>query len=213
MNEKLLILESAWSQCGRSRLTDRRSTTAIYKAGIDATNLNDRLVVLTRPLIARNFATDIDNFLSLPANWKGINVIILSGHGYDKFLHEGEDGEIILTKSIEAYDGQISLLDINEIRYSMSRTILIFDCCNVGEHVHKVFKSTGCFGVIGFAKEAIWLDSTLFLQNVLMRFLIYGIFDMKHMKKDKVISIFTDMRKCGYKQLMDSLAVKYRFRK
>jgi len=211
-NEKLLILESCWSEGHRYRLTDRRSTTAIYKAGLDAINIGDRLVTLTRPLISANFVADMDSFLSLPANRKGINVIILSGHG-QKFQFEDDDGELVLTKSIAAYDGQVTLLDIEELMYSMSRTILILDCCTAGEHIHKLFRSTDCFGIIAFASEVIWLDSTLFLQNMLLRFLIYGVFSMKQRRKDKVEAILKNMQRDGYKALMDKMKLRWKLRK
>lgn len=105
--EKLLILESTWAN-EEEYIADSRSTSKIYQSLESLLSLHKEPVnIIQRPLLASRFVKDIEQFVSLPANRKGPNIIVISAHGsHKKVLKQNKQKH---RRIISAIDGNINL--------------------------------------------------------------------------------------------------------
>jgi hypothetical protein len=79
--EKLLILESTWAAKADDYISDSRSTARVYLSFDSLLSLHDEPVfAIHRPLLAGRYLSDIEQFVGLPSNRTGPNLIILSAH-------------------------------------------------------------------------------------------------------------------------------------
>jgi len=214
MNQKLLILESHWSVRKKERITDGRSTGIIYKTALQSlmSTTKQPYSILTRPLLASTFADDIEQFVNLPSNRKGMNVIIISGHGDIMFESYDEDfGE--MKKCVQAYDEKVSTTCFEELYADLTRSIVIFDACDIGTEVNRLQFYSNALMVIGFAKAVAWCDSTLFVLSLLMEFHFRKVFQSKRINRYTPLFILNTMRAGRYKSLIKSLKVRWKFNK
>ena len=84
-NEKILILEGPWEK----NIADTRSTALIYRS-IDNSLSQDQdpVRIIHKSLYASKFEEYIQEFTQLESNHKGINIIILSGHGMKRNIKQ-----------------------------------------------------------------------------------------------------------------------------
>ena len=206
--EKLLILESAWSD----DIADSRATREIYTSLETLLSLqNDPMRIIQRPLISSRYLDDINQFVSLDANKKGPNVIVLSAHGsYDYDIDN--KGKRKHKRQLTAWDGDLNIsTDIKKIGGNLSRTIFILDACEIGTAIKSFRVASGALGVIGFSESVAWIDSSVFVLALLLRLQGGGIFQMKRASPVCPKNILEEMHNGLYKSLMDSLKVEYSF--
>lgn len=149
-NEKLLILESSWADDDHY-ISDSRSCSRIYR-GVEAllSAHNAPIMTVVRPLLNCRFPRDIEEFVGLPCNKKGVNVVILAGHGRHEWIDSKE--RRIHRRTIKAIDAEIRIgQKIRSISDKLKRTIFILDSCEIGKGADSFRKAAGALGVLGFA--------------------------------------------------------------
>jgi hypothetical protein len=209
-NEKLLILESSWAEDGQY-ISDSRSCSRIYR-GVEALLSTQDLPILTvvRPLLACRFPTDIDEFVQLPCNQKGVNIVILAGHGRHKWVKI--KGEKVHRRLIQAIDQEINVSRaIRPIRANLKRTIFILDSCQIGQGVRGFRQAGGSLGVIGFAETVDWIDSAVFILALLLRFQDGGVFQMERMSPVRPRKVLKEMKAGPYRDLIKHFHVESSF--
>jgi hypothetical protein len=207
--EKILILEGSWAEEDEKYISDTRSTARIYR-GIEALlSLQEEPInIIQRPLLSFRFVNDIKQFTKLRANSRGVNAIIISGHGRKKYVRK-EGGKKIRRK-IEAIDGDINLsIEINKVKESLNRSIIILDACNIGGSLESFYNISGALCVIGFSKTVNWIDSSVFIFALLCKFQEDGVFKLERVSLSKPRKIIKEMKDGAYKSLMDYLGVEY----
>jgi hypothetical protein len=212
-NEKILILEAPWS----SNIADTRATREIYTSAETLLSVHPEPIrIIQRPLISKTYIKDIEQFVSLDCNKRGPNVVILSAHGNHSVIKQGNRTKNCRTLS--AFDGDINIsVQIQSISSNLSRTIFILDACQVGTNVHTFVKAAGALGAIGFSETVDWIDSSVFILALLLRFQSAKIFHLKRARtsngttKPKTEKIVQHMVSGVYKSLATSLGVQYHF--
>lgn len=161
--EKILILESSWAESKEDYIGDYRSSARIYLSLESLLSLHETPVfAIQKPLLASRYLSDIKQFIALPANERGPNLIIICAHG--SYSTVSRRGRLINRRRLHAIDGTIKLSkDIHDISDRLSRTIFVLDACDVGTHVSAFRKASGALGVIGFSETVDWVDSTTFI--------------------------------------------------
>jgi len=209
--EKLLILESTWAN-EEEYIADSRSTSKIYQSLESLLSLHKEPVnIIQRPLLASRFVKDIEQFVSLPANRKGPNIIVISAHGsHKKVLKQNKQKH---RRIISAIDGNINLSrKIRKVSNKLNRTIIILDACEIGEKVASFRKAAKALGVIGFSGNADWIDSSIFILALLMKFQEKGVFQMKRISVANPFKVLSSMKEGVYKKLMEKLDVDFSFK-
>jgi hypothetical protein len=211
--EKLLILESIWSE---NDITDTRETKKIYSSLETLFSLHDEPIrIIQRPLLSSLYIKDIDNFVSLEANKRGPNVIIMSAHGSHKLVDDGDSRKH--RRKLIAFDGPVNISkDIQSLFDKLNRTIFILDACEVGDTISSFRKASGALGAIGFSKTVSWVDSAVFVLALLLTFQTEGVFHLQRVNKrsnvtSKPEKILHNMEEGTYKTLMNSMGVQYSF--
>ena len=211
-NEKLLILESSWANDGQY-ISDSRSCSRIYR-GVEALLSTQDIPILAvvRPLLACRFPKDIAEFVQLPCNQKGVNVVILAGHGRHEWVQNG--GQKCHRRVVHAIDREINLSsEIRSIRDSLKRTIIILDSCEIGQGVAAFREASGSLGVIGFGHVVAWVDSAVLILAILLRFQEAGIFQMERLSPVRPSKVLKEMQAGPYGGLMKQLRVESDFKK
>jgi|GEM_PF-1794188 len=212
-NEKILILEAPWS----SNIADTRATREIYSSAETLLSIhNEPIRIIQRPLVSTTYLEDIKQFVSLKCNERGPNVVVLSAHGnHSLVLRTGTDRH---RRELQAFDGDVNIsAEIKRISGLLSRTVFVLDACEVGENVRSFRKAAGAVGAIGFSKAVDWVDSSVFVLALLLRFQAQGFFHLKRARRntgntmpmaEKTIS---EMTNGAYKSLAKSLGLEYNF--
>jgi hypothetical protein len=121
-------------------------------------------------------------------------------------------------RELKAFDGDINIsAQIRRLSASLKRTIFILDACEIGESIHSFQEAAGAAGAVGFSETVDWIDSSVFVLALLLRFQSAGVFHMKRARTStglttpKVEKIVQDMKAGPYESLMKSLGVQYSF--
>lgn len=210
--EKILILESSWAEQEEHYISDSRSTSRIYGGFEAVLSVHDKPVfTVVRPLLKSRYLSDIEQFITLQANRKGPNIIILSAHGRHELVKKRDKRKH--RRILEAIDGKINLSKgIRKLSSQLNRTIFLLDACWVGTNVESFRKASGALGVIGYSEEVDWVDSSAFILALLMNYQKGGIFQMQRVSPVKPQKVLGRMRNGAYKSLMEELGVEYNFR-
>ena len=203
MNEKLLILEANWAEDDGDYLLDSRSASQVY-GSLERLLANDDypLTIIQRPLLKCRFKKDVEQFVNLESNKKGLNVILLSAHG----ALERDD-----CRELDAIDGRIDVsAEMKKLKPVLHRSIIILDSCGVGENIKSFLAASGALGVIGFSKTVDWVDSAVFVLALLCRLRAEGVFSMKKsaIRPRKVMEA---LEQSHYSQFFEVLGVEYEF--
>jgi len=209
--EKLLILESTWASEDDDYIRDSRSTARIYLSFESLLSLHDEPVLaIHRPLLAARYLTDIGQFIRLPSNRRGPNVIILSAHG--SFRGQRKGRRLINRRRLHAIDGVVKLSkDVRSLRGQLGRTIFVLDACDIGTRVAAFRAGAGALGAVGFSKTVDWIDSATFILALLLRFQDEGIFQMRRSSARKPASVLAAMAKGPYRSLARELGLEVSF--
>ena len=212
-NEKVLIFEAPWSE----HIDQTQATRDIYTSAETLLRVGPRPVrVIQRPLIKSRYIKDIRKFTELECNQCGPNFIVFSAHGAYKQVQvvaRGRKG-IIDRRSLEAFDGSLNLsVDIRTASKSLSRTIIVLDSCDIGKSIKSFYRASGAAGVIGFSEDVDWVDSTMFILAVLLRFHSEEVMSLKRIRRTTKTSIsraqkvLDEMKNGAWKSLAESLGV------
>ena len=205
--EKILILESAWADDSNDYIRDARSTARIYLSFESLLSLHDVPVfAVHKPLLKRRYLSDIRQFVGLPANKKGLNILVLSAHGSFSRVQKGP--RFVNRRRLDAIDGEIKLSkDIHSLKGALDRTVIILDACDVGTKV-SAFRGAGdALGVIGFSKSVDWVDSAVFILALLLHMQSNGIFQRSQPSCQGVKRLVSSLRGGAYKSLAASLGL------
>ncbi|MCY4609941.1 MAG: hypothetical protein OXD40_15320 [bacterium] len=165
-NEKVLILEAPWSE----DIEDTQATRDIYASAETLLRIGpDPVRIIHRPLISTTYISDIKHFLDLDCNQRGPNIIVLSAHG--KVVRKKRSSrKRIIQRRLTAFDGEVNLSsDIKPLRKQLARSIIILDSCELGVTLRKFHAHSGSLGVVGFAEEVDWVDSSMFVLAMLFK--------------------------------------------
>lgn len=131
--------------------------------------------IIQRPLVSATYLDDIEQFVELECNQGGVNIIIFSAHGSHTLLERGRH-----RRELEAFDGDINISKgIRRLKEKLGRTIIVLDSCGVGEKVASFRRASGSLGTIGFTEDVDWIDSSVFILALLLRFQEDGIFHLE----------------------------------
>ena len=170
----------------------------------------DPINIIQRPLLASRYIRDIKQFVLLPANKKGPNIIVLSAHGKHEFIRKANKRKH--RRILTAIDGEINISrEMRKISNVLNSTIFILDACDIGEKISSFRKATNALGVIGFSKIVDWIDSTVFILVLLLKFQEKGIFRMGRISSARPFAVLKAMEKGLYKPLFKNLGVEYDF--
>lgn len=208
--EKILILESTWADDEDDYIRDSRSTAQIYVSFESLLSLHDEPVfAVHRPLLAGRYVRDIRQFVSLPSNEAGSNVVILSAHG--SFSRVQKADRLVNRRRLNAIDGEVKLSkDIHDLKGLLTRTVLILDACDVGSRVSAFRRAAGALAVIGFSKTVDWVDSVAFVLALLLHMQSDGVF-LPAALATQLKNTVTSLTQGAYKSLADKLGVEMSF--
>ena len=215
--EKILILEANWAKDDNHYIRDSRSTSEIYTSFESILSMRETPVfAITRPLLAFRFKDDLTQFANLPSNQRGPNVVILSAHG-DNDIRFDDDFEVFDTRVLSGIDDEIDINTVvselaSEDDPPLKRTIFILDSCSIGESIESFLSASKALGVVGFSESADWIDSSVFILALLLKFQAEGVFQMRRISPIKPNGILSAMESGPYRSLMRRLGVEYKFR-
>jgi hypothetical protein len=208
-HEKILILESTWALEADDYISDSRSTARIYLSFETLLSRSDVPVfAVHRPLLVSRYIEDIRQFVSLAANARQMNIVILSAHGTFTRVQKGD--KKVNRRRLNAIDGEIKLSrDIRNLKGKLKRTVFILDACEVGERVGEFRKAAGALGVIGFSKSANWADSAVFVLALLLHIQTMEIFKQpQSLGRTLIGHLVEDLRRGTYKSLAEALGLE-----
>ena len=210
-NEKILILEAPWA----NKIDQTHATRDIYTSAETLLQVGPNPVrIIQRPLVSSCYKDDIKNFTELECNQRGPNFIVFSAHGtFDKVTRA--PGKRVNRRTLVAFDGKINLSSgIRQVAESLKRTIIILDSCDVGTNIEAFYRASGAAGVIGFTKDVDWVDSTMFILAVLLKYHEEGVMSQERVRKATEITlqprqkrVLEEMRDGPYKSLAASLGI------
>lgn len=214
-NEKVLIFEAPWSQ----HIAETQATKDIYtSAETLLRNGPEPVRIIQRPLVSSTYQRDIERFAALECNQRGPNFVVFSAHGSFSRVRRKRGGRVYLRRELEAFDGEINLsTEIRRVSESLSRTIVILDSCAIGTRIESFYRASGAAGVIGFGEDVDWVDSTMFILAVLLRFHSADVMGLKKIRRttEKTMSrpqrVLEGMTSGAWKSLAEALGVESYF--
>lgn len=202
-NEKILILEAEWCTEERKPPFKTRSAAKLY-AAFGNTPASDRCAprCASKPLRAATYRHEIQQFLALPTNQRGVNIIILSSHGhYQPF-----------SRWLGTLDGHIELsLELPSLATLLKRSLLILDSCHIGQTLEELHTASKALGIVGFSGKVDWLASSIFIIALLRRLQQAGVFQLQRRSVTRVRNTLLAMQQDSYQQLMNDLGVVFAF--
>lgn len=209
-NEKILILETDWFE--EEEIEASRSIRHIYSSAETLLGLGDPPVrVVRRSLISNMYRDDIEAFVDLDCNSKGVNVVIFYTHGSYEMTQKGRHRRTLYTsdgKKLKISGG------IQKLDEKLDRTILVLDACEVGEKVSSFRKAAGAAAAVGFSKEVDWKDASVFVFAMLLNFRESGVFQdgiMRETALGRAEDTVREMLNGTYKSFKDSLGIECSF--
>lgn len=211
--EKILILESNWAEEERDYIRDSRSTARIYLSFEALQSLQDEPVfAIHRPLLNGRYLKDMKQFVALPANRQGLNLIILSSHG--SFARVKKAGRLVNVRRLHAIDGEVKLSsDIHQLKGKLSRTVFILDACDVGTGVAAFQRASDALAVVGFSKTVNWVDSAAFVLALLLHMQSSGIFQLKGASAAPIKRLVNRLTRGSYRSMADALGLEFAARR
>jgi hypothetical protein len=207
--EKILILESTWADTEADYIRDSRSTARIYSSFEALQSLRDRPVfAIHRPLLAHRYLRDMAQFVALPANRKGVNLIILSSHGSFRRIEKGN--KLVNVRRLHAIDGEVKLSkDIHSLKGELSRTVFILDACDVGASASAFQHASGALAVLGFSKTVDWVDSAAFVLALLLHMQSEGILHEAKASPKPIGRLVKRLRTGAYRSMAKALGLQF----
>jgi hypothetical protein len=197
---KLLLLESDWRGAADRPPTQTRSAARLYAAlgGLLSTPARP-LECLRRPLLADSLQSELADFVKLPENRRGPNVVVISTHGFYQapsgHLLAAADGLIEPRRVFAALEGRLH------------RSLVIMDACQIGADLSAL--RAGTLGLVGFQGEVDWLASSVFVLALLRGWQRAGVFELQRAHPARAKRVLDSMRGGDYARLMRELGVVY----
>jgi len=194
--EKILIFESDWRKAPGNPPSQSYQASALYRSAFQNTDITVRCRVLQ----AGSLLNECQDFLRLPENQRGPNLILLSTHG--EYLSNGQ-------RALSAID-RVILLEtlLQRLQAKLSRSILILDVCHVGQTLAPLCQQFGLLGVLGFQARVNWVASSALLLSVLRHYLGAHVLHMQRASSRRPARILAQMQTGHYATLMRQLAVQ-----
>jgi len=215
MLSRLLILEGSWGEKPNDYISDSLSTTRVYSAleallWIHGTPIR----IIQRPLLNGRFISDLHQFTSLRSNKTGINIVVLTAHGKKRSKQKLHSRRKTHKRTLRAIDGTLNLsAKIQKLSQKLSRTILIIDSCQVGADLGSLLQASGALGIIGFAADVDWIDSSTFVLAILLKFHEEGVFtSTKSRALTAARRVMSQMESGAFSSLWEELEAEYLFR-
>ena len=201
-NEKILILESPWSD----EIDRTQSTREIYTSAETLLRLGPRPVrIIQRPLVSSLYLDDIRNFVGLKCNKNRPNIIIFSAHGSKKLTRKNR-----IRRTLTAFDRDVNISrDIRTLNGVLDRSIIILDACGVGDHIESFRRAAGALAVIGFKEDVDWIDSSVFVLAFLLYIHHYDVLVKKSKGNKRLLKAMKDMLTGAYKSFREPLGIEY----
>lgn len=199
MVAKLLVLESDWRRQPQQAPTQQRSSAALY-ASVERLqhSKSPPLHCLSYPLLAHTCAQHMSDFIALPINRRGPNVIIISSHGR---WHRRQF-------FISAGDNLLRLEQLQtQFSERLQRSLVVLDMCQSGAAIQSFCRSTRALGVIGFAHPVDWLGSSLWVLSLLRQWYAAELFAMRRCSSIRPAQVLQKMSTQAHAQLTQRLKV------
>lgn len=123
-----------------------------------------------------------------------------------------------ISRKIKAFDGKINLsTNIRSIQAHLKRSIIILDSCLVGGNAKSFYRASKAAGVVGFSEKVDWIDSTVFILALLLRYRNDKVMELERINRTtaKRVSrpqkVLEEMTNGPYKSLAKSLGVESYF--
>ena len=204
-NIKILLLEGRWSK----KIEKSYTTRDIYfSASTRLRVAKEPIEIIQNPLMARTYKNDISQFVNLECNRSGPNMIIFSAHGAmtEKGIQlTALDKKIKLSRGLQCLPGKLK------------RSIVVLDSCSAGADINNFRKEISALGAIGFLDDVDWVDSTMFILSLILKYQDDNVFELQRARKT------TNKTKCqsqktlehmldgAYKSFKDKLGIRYCF--
>ena len=213
-NEKVLILEAPWS----NDIEDTQATRDIYASAETLLRIGtDPVRMIHRPLISTTYVGDIEQFVDLDCNQRGPNVIVLSAHG-EVIRKRRSNRKRIIQRRLTAFDGEIDVSSgIRRLHEKLARSIVVLDSCELGASLSSFHTHSGALGVMGFAEEVDWVDSSMFVLAMLFKLHQEKVLNLKRARhstdarRSRAETVITTMIEGPYASVADSLGVRTAF--
>ncbi len=200
VREKALILESDWRTSPATSASQPHAVKTLYASAFQ----NAACTMRYRPLSAHTFISDCYDFLGLPDNRRGPNLILLSTHG--EYSAEGLR-HLSATEQVIVLEELLTLLQPH-----LSRTLLVLDICQVGQALPPLCQQFGLLGVVGFAGRVNWTASSAFILSLLRHWLAADVFNMQRASSRRPAKVLEQMQSGRYTRLMQLLEVNSAWR-
>lgn len=200
---KLLLLESDWRRQPGQVPTERRSAASIYASLSRLQVPGQQALTCLRYPLQRDISTwRMGDFLRLPVNRRGPNLIVLSTHA-----HLREAGLLL------SANGGTVCLDalLAPLRGRLQRSLLVLDTCHGGQLATSLCNDYAMLGVLGFNREVDWMASSIFILSLLRNWYQAGVFSMRRASPVRPARVLAAMEKGAYGGQMRALGVSYRF--
>ena len=211
--EKILVLEAPWD----AGIEQTQATKDIYTSAETLLRVGpDPVRIIQRPIVSSTYRDDIDKFCDLECNQRGPNFIIFSAHG--SVSRTSKRGKRFFSRKLMAFDGEVNLsAQIKDVAASLSRTIVILDSCDIGLSIESFYELSRAAGVIGFAEGVDWVDSTIFILGILLKFHGAGVMNQKRIRrttrntKSRQQRVLEEMTLGPWKSMAESLGIQSYF--
>ena len=141
------------------------------------------------------------------------NVIIFSAHGSHTLTKKNKH-----RRKLGAFDGTINISrEIRQLSEKLGRTIIVLDSCEVGEKVESFRQASGSLATIGFAGGVNWVDSSVFVLALLLRFQQEDVFHLQRARKStektkpKPEKVIREMLKGTYRSFSKTLDIEFSY--
>ncbi len=210
--EKVLILEAPWSV----DIEDTQATTRDIYASAETLLGSGHAPVrmIHRPLISTMYLDDIEQFVELDCNQRGANAIVLSAH--EKVVRKRRKRKI--QRRLTAFDGEVDVSsDVRPLKKKLARSVIVLDACELGVTLSSFRKHSGAHGVVGFAEEVDWVDSSMFVLAMLFKLHQEEVLNLKRARRStkatrsRAESVIIEMTKGLYASMARSLGVQTSF--
>ena len=208
-NEKILIFETDWFE--EKEIEASRSIRHIYSSAETLLGLGDPPVrVVRRPLISDMYQDDIEDFVDLDCNRKGVNIVIFYTHGSYEMTRKGRHRRTLETSDYKDVNISVGIRELDE---KLDRTILVLDTCEVGKKVSSFREAAGAAAAVGFGEKVDWKDASVFVFAMLLNFRESGVFqaDTREAALARAKNTIRDMLNGTYRSFKDSLGVECSF--
>ena len=143
---------------------------------------------------------------------------MLSAHGKFDIRKRGSKPKLVIQRRLTAFDGEVDVgRGVRPLKEKLARSVIVLDACKLGLTLSNVRVLSGALGVVGFAEEVDWVDSSMFVLAMLFKLHQEDVFNLKRarrstdVKRSRAETVISDMIEGPYASMKDSLGVRTAF--